>query len=657
MRANRMFRTSALAATAAAALALGPVCAADAATGTAATQAPVLPGDLGVHLQNIPGGSAAYGSVLKNAVQLALANQSAAGSFEVQGKTTDLGDNSLGVSSLVALYHAQTGDASVVAAFQKSVDWYLENRVYTQDNPGDPWIKTANSGQPYAAYEPYTLAAGGTGDWPTTVWALLDVGDVLQYGDGLLRPDQQSALISLGLGYWNWLTQVSEFNPQDADNQGIAAVDGALGLAAQLKRLGQPAAAQQLSQQAMTVFDTLVQPLRETDRGYTFFPEHSAGFDQNYGGITISDLWRAWKLTGNRVFYEDGLQMAQYMDMRLGARGFDYGGPRHNEDHPGFEALYGLQHYSTIVGDDLGRYLGTASIPYYHVGTESTNHVVVPDGHFAFATLWQMTDPGTWDTTPKPTDTTYKLRAGSGSLVLGADQLPYLISAGNADVIQAAANGRQGIGLAYTDGSGTHLMQPAPGTTPISVGVPTPGVETRVVTQQLVGPGGTAVRAVTTYTVTDGKVKITTAVAASAFAGVSVGYVTGLPYLTDAANPTGFDTPQQKILGVTGLGGTSLSFGLDGGTLQDPAGVTAGPLAITSPTGIQVANPATAATDDFNDSATLGKTLEQYSTALDSGDPDAGWAQTQQTNLLTAPAKKIGPLLVTDVTYGPANQT
>jgi len=625
-----------------------------AAPAPAPVTGPVLPADLSVHLGDIPDGAGVYPAVLKDAVQKAIAHQSAAGSFEIQNKTKDLGDNSLGVSSLLALYYTQTGDTSVIPAFQKSIDWYLANRVYTTDNPGDVTMAKLGTGFPYAAYEPYTLAAGGPGDWPTTVWALLHTANVLQYGDGLLRPDQLSALENLGVGYWKWLTQASQYNPQDADNQGIGSVDGAIQLSQQLTRLGRTDLAAGLQQQAMDTFTTKVRPLKECDRGYCFYPEHSGGFDQNYGAISISFLWRGWQLTGDKRFYEDGLEMSKYLDMRLSARGFDYGGPRHNEDHPGYEALYGLQHYSGIVKDDLGRYLGTSTIPYYHVGTEP-DHVVTPDGHVAFITVWQMTDPGKWYQGSQNVNTAYKLRQGAGSLVLDQNQVPYLVTAGNADVIDAATSGQQSIGPAWTDATGTHFFTPALNTTPISIPLPGVGFQGRMVVQQLVGPKGVVVPVTTLYRVGDGTVRITASVLSGALpAGVTVSYVTGLPYLTDLPGSKAPNSVQQKILGVTGLtSGTALSFGTDGGTLSDPAGISAGPLSISSPYGVTVTNPGNAATNDYSSSATLGKVLEAYSTALDPN-PNVGWAQTQQTNLVQAPAHQRGPLLTMDVTFGAA---
>jgi hypothetical protein len=76
-------------------------------------------------------------------------------------------------------------------------------------------------------------------------------------------------------------------------------------------------------------------------------------------------------------------------------------------------------------------------------------------------------------------------------------------------------------------------------------------------------------------------------------------------------------------------------------------------MAITSPAGVRVSNPTAASGNTFSNSANLGLLLESYSTKLNS-DPDLGFAQTQQTNLVQAPAVLTGKYLVTDVTYGPA---
>ncbi|MCL2730427.1 MAG: hypothetical protein FWE15_10440 [Actinomycetia bacterium] len=627
---------------------------AHAGTAPAAAPAQVLSANLSVRLGDIPDGKDTYAAELKREVDLVLAHQTAEGSLEIQGKTKDLGDNSLGASSLLALYHARTHDPAVVDAFRRSVDWYLANRIYTADNPGNTTVLVKDSGQPWAAYMPYSLAEGGGGDWPTTVWALLHVANVLQYGDGLLRDDQRAALVELGQGYWKWLTKVSQFNPQDADNQAIGAVDAAIQLSQQMTRLGWPKkTAAALKADAMDVFTRQIRPLRQTDRGYTFYPEHSGGLDQNYGGITLGFLWKGWRLTGDKRFYQDGLETAAYLDMRLGARGFDYGGPRHNELRPGYEAVYGLQHYSPLVEDDLGRYLATASIKYTHTGTEP-DKTVVPDGHFAFMTIWQFTDPGHWYRKETTVNSPYKLRVGDGSVVLDEQGSAYLVSAGNADVIHAATDGKQRIGLAWTDADGTHFLTPAPGAAPTTRAVPVKGGQAREVTQRMSGPGGAVIPVTTRYEVFDGTVHVTTRVPAGAVpAGVTLSYIAGLPYLTDATGGTAPDTPQQKILGVVGLSGGSLSFAADGADLTDPRGVTAGPMAVTSPTGVTVSNP-DAGPDTFSNSANAGLILEKYSTSLNSN-PDVGFARTRATNLVQAPARQAGSEVVTDVTYGPAH--
>lgn len=635
-----------------------------AAAGTTPPPKPVTIADLGVHLQTIPGGAADYSAQLGNAVQLALADQSPEGSFEVPGKIKDLGDNSLGVSSLLALRFQQTGrsQTELIGPFSKSIDWFLANRVYTKDNPGyTPWLKVPNSGDPYAEYipsienSPGVPAAAAFGDWPTTAWAFLDVGNILQLGDGLLSDAQRQQMINLGYGYYDWLTRVSQFDPQDADNQAISVVMGALNFAKQLERLGHAKEGRQLSDKAMTLYRTQVRPKRQTDRGFTFFPEHSGGFDQNYGGITVSDLWTAYRISGERVFYDDGLEMAKYLDMRLGARGFDYGGPRHNEDHPGFEALYGLKAYSNVLQDDLGRYLGTPSIPYFHVQKRQPDGVVEPDGHFAFMTVMEMLDPSPWYTTPRTVNDKYTMRDATGSVVFDADLRPYLITAGNAEVIQAATAGQQGIGLALRDASGTtRFLTPAAGAKPAQRTLNVNGALVKIVTSQAATPSGASVPTRTAYVLSGGQVSVLAAVDGTGLpAGGQVGYVAGLPYLTDVPGTT----QQQKILDVTGRSGGTLSFGQDGATLSDPAAIEAGPLEIGSPAGVTVTNPPSALPNAFSDSATLRLTLEQYSVGLNSN-PNVGFASTQVTNLVQVPAQPEGngPWRVAQVSYGPAGK-
>ncbi len=637
-----------------------------AATPTAQTAAtdpsPVTIADLGVHLEDIPSTASAYQSALNGAVTLAIANQQSGGSFEVAGKINDVGDNSLGVSSLLALEFQQSSgtNTSLVTPFLNSISWFLANRVYTTDDVGDlNFLAVKNSGKPYAKYTPSVTATvpdkNENGDWPTTDWALLDVGNILQYGDGLLTAADRTSLINLGLGYWSWLTSSAKFDPQGADNQAIASVLGALQLSAQMKRLGMTTQAATLSTAAMKVYTAQIQPLEETDRGYTFYPEHAAGFDQNYGAITLTFLTRAWNLTKVKTFYNDGLAMATYLNERLSARGFDYGGPRHEEDHPGFEAAYGLCSYSNALGDDLGRYLGNASIPY----TSVTNHVT--DGHFAFAAVWEMGSPCAWNTTSAPVNNAYKMRSAATSVVLSSTGSPYLVTAGGDDVLDAAAKGTQSIGLAYGSSTAPTFLTQLSGSSITKKNSTVDGTTVKIVKEVFQGAAGAKVSTETAYILDGTAVRVITLFNTTNVASTTTfSYVAGLPYLTTDPQPgPAPDAQQEKILSLQGIaGGSTLSFGTDGGTLADSAGVLAGPMSITSPSGVTVTNPTTAALNDFSDSATLGLTLEQYSASLNGGNEILGWQSTQQTNLLQAPATKVTSstknLQTTQVTYGPS---
>ncbi len=84
----------------------------------------------------------------------------------------DIGDTSLGITALLALAWQRTQDPRVPEAVRRSLAFHLRERVYTQDNPGYPNLRVRNSYLPYARY---VLEAGAhpIGDWPSTVWALL----------------------------------------------------------------------------------------------------------------------------------------------------------------------------------------------------------------------------------------------------------------------------------------------------------------------------------------------------------------------------------------------------------------------------------------------------------------------------------------------------
>lgn len=548
----------------------------------------------GVHLHDIP---TDYDRVLAAAIDRVLANQSPDGSFEVPGQVYDIGDNSLGVSSLVAFawQRSDRKETRLVEPFRRSIDWFLANRVYRNDNPGyKRWLRRPGSGEAYAPYQVVDPASSAFGDWPTTAWALLQAGNVLKYGDGLLTGEQRDALFALGESYWTWLTTVSEFNIQDADNQAIGAVVGLLEVSNQLRRFGREADADRLRADALRVYLEVLRPHRETDRRLSYFGEHSSGFDQNYGSIGLSFLYAGYLVSGEQVFYDDGLEMARYLDLRLSARGFDYGGPRHFEKHAGFEAVLGLRAYSGVLRSDLGRFLGEERLSYfYNVG----DHQDLPNGHFAYMTIWLMEDTSEWYRGEVAESTTpFKLRRGDTSVVFTAERVPYLLTAAGTEVIQCVRDGWRGIGFPARDGVRTEFLLDGSAIRVLAVGGETP-------------------------------------------------FLVGLPYATGV--------PAEKVLGVEGLSGGKLSFGEDGGTLSDPLGVRAGPLVIESAGGIEVVNPPAASDRAFSSSATIDLDVQAFVHHLDWQNHNQGWARAERTNWLIAYPGEAGLVCVT---YRPADQ-
>src|SRR5205823_4741242 len=155
-----------------------------------------------------------------------------------------------------------------------------------------------------------------------------------------------------------------------------------------------------------------------------------------------SFLARAYQVSGDEVFVEDGDQIARHLDCRLSVRGFDFGGPRYSEQHSGSEGWYGLRCFSNRIQSDLGRYLGDRRVSYYPVARNGA-----PSGHFAFVSVWLFADDTTWYRRPDagPVHTRYSLRHGRASVSLTGKLTPYQLDAGNAAVIEAVVDHQHGI--------------------------------------------------------------------------------------------------------------------------------------------------------------------------------------------------------------------
>lgn len=392
-------------------------------------------------LHDLPDTPEVYDAVLAQVAEQALARITRDGSLEHPAAVLDVGDTSLGVTSLLALAWQHGRDPRLPPAVRRSLAFHLRERVFREDNPGYPNLRIRDSGLPYARYvlEP---GAHPHGDWPSTVWALLQAVDVLDTADGLLDDEPRLELLELAVGYWGWLTEATFFNPQEAANQAIGCVVAGLMLARHLP----PAQGESVRSRAMRLYAEEIRARRIRDRGALLPPEHGGAYDNNYGPISLSFLAQAHRISGEKVFAEDGDALARCLDARLTTGGFDVGGPRYSEQHCGFEAVLGLRHFGRRIGADLGRYRGD---------TRWARHARRPDGgldgHFAFMLVWQIQDTPGWHRTPSTAPARHQLRAGSVSVAFDDRMTPSLIEAGGTYHLPAVVHRQHGFGP-VTDG-------------------------------------------------------------------------------------------------------------------------------------------------------------------------------------------------------------
>jgi hypothetical protein len=602
-------------------------------------------------MHDLPDDSDTLRTVLADAVAAAIALQRADGNLEDPSADDDIGDMTLGVVSLFCLawHQGDRRDAVLVDAARRGIDFFLAHRVFRTDNPGEPFLRTRDSGLPYVRYMP---AAGSHpfGDWPSTVWALLHAVNILDLGRPVLTDRQYTELTEVAVGFWRWLTEASLFNPQRTANQAIGAVVGGLTLG---RHLGSRSPdGRSIRAEAMSLYHNEIRATRLVDRGLRLPAEHGAGHDQNYLPISLTFLARAFQVSGEQCFLDDGDEIARYLEGRLSSRGFDFGGPRYSEQHCGSEGMLGLRLFSTRIGADIGRYLGDRRVAYYCAGPAG-----VPSGHFAFATVWFWLDDRCWHRGPKDAvvHTAHSLRQGQTSVSLNAQLTPYLIDAGGTALIESIVDFQHGIGplVRYADGRRMLLTRPlGPMRTRERAGdrlgakLVTKAVVTRdqvmLAVQQLFVSDGTRLHVVT--------VLDRTALPADA----EVTFLAGLPYATAESSH------QRKIVEVAEFGGVPFDLGRPDEVLATNGTLVASGLAITAGAGLRVVNPP-AGHAHFNSPQTIDRTQEQVSFDLADdprgyGDPDAGWQRVAQTNLVLVGRISDAPtdLAVFVVRYGPA---
>ncbi|MCX5358764.1 hypothetical protein OG864_08635 [Streptomyces sp. NBC_00124] len=387
-------------------------------------------------LHDLPDTPEAYDAVLADVVEQALARLTPEGNLEHPDCVDDIGDTSLGITSLLAFAWQRTKDPRLPEAVRRSLAFHLRERVYVEDNPGYPNLRVRNSGLPYARY---TLAAGAhpIGDWPSTVWALLQAVNVLDAADGLVDDAQRVELVEVARGYWRWLTEATFFNPQEAGNQAIGCIVGGLMLA---NHLPSPER-ESVRGRAVDLYVDRIRALRVRDRGALLPPEHGGAYDNNYGPISLSFLAQAHRVSGEEIFAEDGDALARYIDARLTGGGFDNGGPRYSEQHSAFESVLGLRYFGARIGSDLGRYRGDSRWARHAVKADGG-----VDGHFAWMLVWQIEDTTRWHRTPSAAPARHQLRAGTVSVAFDGHMTPSVIEADGTYYLPAAVDRQHGHG-------------------------------------------------------------------------------------------------------------------------------------------------------------------------------------------------------------------
>ncbi|MFF4802913.1 hypothetical protein ACFY1U_31635 [Streptomyces sp. NPDC001351] len=394
-----------------------------------------LPRQLGP-LHDLPDTPEAYDAVLADITEQALARLTPEGNLEHPDCVDDIGDTSLGITSLLAFAWQRTKDDRLPEAVRRSLAFHLRERVYVDDNPGYPNLRIRNSGFPYARY---VLEAGAhpIGDWPSTVWALLQAVNLLAAPDGLVDADQRAQLLDVARGYWRWLTEATFFNPQEAGNQAIGCVVGGLMLARHLP----PDEGELVRARAIGLYTEKIRAHRVRDRGALLPPEHGGAYDNNYGPISLSFLAQAHRVSGEEMFAEDGDALARYIDARLTNGGFDNGGPRYSEQHSAFESVLGLRYFGARIGADLGRYRGDTRWGRHAAGPDGG-----VDGHFAWMLVWQIQDPTRWHRTPSPEPARHQLRSGTVSVAFDDRMTPSVVEAGGTYYLPAVVNRQHGFG-------------------------------------------------------------------------------------------------------------------------------------------------------------------------------------------------------------------
>ncbi|NEW05012.1 hypothetical protein GK047_03130 [Paenibacillus sp. SYP-B3998] len=382
----------------------------------------------------------------------------------------DMTDNTIGGAALLTYWWNQNGksDADVQKAAQKAIDFYINKRTYTIDNPDTTYLRTLNSGGYYNRFY-IDGESDAIGDYPTTAWALNSIGQILKYGaesgqPQLLTAQQKTTLEAIARSLWRWLTRTSIYNPQNADNQAIGTVVGGLTLG---KVLNDTA----LQNEAIAYYNTGVagtnNPVNDPGNGGAFggvrndriavnghmiFDEKEK-FDAHYGFYALSFLSDLYLLVNDKTsnFYLDGVEMAKYIDERLSENGWLYFGSRHDESDgdEGNITFYGNNVFSHETGYDLGRLLAV------RVNFADSSYTPEVIGHRAHSNIEMHDHFKSWSGSKPSFNNEYSLSKNNVSVYFnkaGANlATPQAISVQGTAFTEGAVAGSRGEGLYYKD--------------------------------------------------------------------------------------------------------------------------------------------------------------------------------------------------------------
>ncbi|WP_331952003.1 hypothetical protein [Pengzhenrongella sp.] len=607
-------------------------------------------------LHDTPCSSDDYDAFLSAVVVSALAMQGVDGNLELDAAGEDVGDTSLGVTSLLLLAATRgTRTPGANEAAERSLRFFLRERVFRTDNPGYPNLRRRGAGEPYARY---VLADGAHpfGDWPSTVWAMLHAVNVLALGAGQVAPALLDELLDVTRGYWRWLTEITFFNPQDTANQALGAVVAALLLADELDRRGVRTGAEATRTSAYEHY-ALVRAQRLPDRGHRLPAEHGGAWDGNYGPVSLSFLAQAHRVTADPVFLEDGCDLATYLDARTGARGFDVGGSRYVEQHPGFEATLGLRYFGRRIGADLGRYLGNDRHRYLMDAAGAGDGTASPDGHFAFMALWAAQDTTPWWTTPHEANRRHQLRRGDVSVGFDDALRPHLLQVGGVAVLPSVLAGQGGIAPAYRTPTRSHVL--ARPLAPVrSVELDVGGWSAKLVTTAVATWDEVLLTTRTLYLTDGARLHVVVLLDPAALPpGSGVTLLAGLPYAAPAP-----DGGYHKVVQLEVPDGTTFDLGNEGARLRSADGVVTAGLAIRGNGDLRVTNPVPPGglgSHVLSSSVTRDQTLEQVAFGLADdphgyGNPERALERLLHTNLLEVLAGRlVGRDLALVASYAP----